>query len=132
MSDLIAALDNALAQVGEDVVVRRIVGTAPNQVNIDVRCRAMVTALSVAQLAAGIPSTELNVVLSPTQINEAQWPGGTVQKLPPFNLDQRVLRAGPTDKILLVDRGDAPRAVTFSDPKFINSELVRMDLRISG
>jgi hypothetical protein len=132
MSGEIAALDNALAQAGEDIILRRVVGTAPNQVNIDVHCRAKVNALTAQQLAAGIPATELNVILSPTQINDTQWPGGHVPALPPFNLDQRVPRAVPTDKVLLVTRGDQPRAITFSDPKFINGELVRINLRISG
>lgn len=132
MSDLIAALDNALAETGEDVILRRVVGIAPNQVNIDVVCRAKVTGASVQEIAAGIPATSLNVILSPTQINDAQWPGGTIAALPPFNLDQRVPRAGVTDKILLKDRGDAPRAVTFSDPVFFDGELVRINLRISG
>jgi hypothetical protein len=84
------------------------------------------------QIAAGIPATEMNVILSPTQINDAQWPGGQVPALPPFNLDQRVPRAGTTDKVILKDRGEPPRAVTRSDPKFINGELVRINLRISG
>jgi hypothetical protein len=132
VSDLIADLDNALAQVGEDIILRRIVGIAPNQINVDVVCRAMVSALSIAQIAAGIPATELNVIISPTQINEAKWPGGSVQVLPPFNLDQRVPRAGPTDKVLLKDRSQPPRAVTFSGPIFVNSELVRINMRISG
>jgi hypothetical protein len=130
-SDLIAALDEGLAIAGEDIILRRVVGTAPNQVNIDVTCRAVVTALSEAQIAAGIPSTELNVIMSPSEINAAQWPGGTVPALEPFNLDQRVPRAGPTDKVLLVTRGQAPRAITFSDPQF-RPDLVRINLRISG
>lgn len=130
MSDLIAALDNALAQAGEDIILRRVVGTASNQANIDVTCRARVNAATVQQIAAGIPATELNVILSPTQINNAQWPGGTVPALPPFNLDQRIPRVGVTDKILM--RGQQPRGVSFVDPKFINGELVRIDLRVTG
>jgi hypothetical protein len=130
MSDLIAALDNALAQTGEDIILRRVVGTAPNQVNIDVTCRARVDALTVQQLVAGIPATDLNVILSPTQINNAQWPGGTVPALPPFNLDQRLPRVGTSDKVLM--RGQAPKAVAFVDPKFIGGELVRIDMRVSG
>lgn len=130
MSDLIAALDSALATAGEDIILRRVVGTAPNQVNIDVTCRARVDAASDTQLVAGIPATDLNIILSPTQINNAQWPGGSIPALPPFNLDQRVPRAGPTDKVLM--RGQPPRAVAFSDPKFIDGELVRINLRVSG
>jgi hypothetical protein len=133
MSDLIASLDNALLQgKREDIILRRTVGSAPNQINVDVACIAAVDAMTAEQLAAGIPATELNVILSPTQINNAQWPGGHVPALPPFNLDQRVPRAGVTDKVLLVTRGEAPRSVTFSDPKFVSGELVRINLRISG
>lgn len=131
MSDLITELDNALAEAGEDIILRRVVGSAPNQISVDVTCRARVDAATVEQIAAGIPATELNVIMSPTQINNAQWPGGHVPALPPFNLDQRVPRAGVTDKVLLVTRGEQPRAVTFADPKFVG-ELVRINLRISG
>jgi hypothetical protein len=130
MSDLISALDNALAQAGEDIILRRVVGTAPNQVNIDVTCRASVNAATVQQIVANIPATDLNIIISPTQINNAQWPGGTVPLLPPFNVDQRIPRVGPTDKVLL--RGAAPRTVAFVDPKFINGELVRIDFRVTG
>jgi hypothetical protein len=129
VSDLIAALDNALAQAGEDIILRRVVGTAPNQVNIDVKCRARVNAATVQQIVAGIPATDLNVIISPSEINAAQWPGGTVPALPPFNLDQRIPRI-TTDKALM--RGQQPRAVAFVDPKFINGDLVRIDFRVTG
>jgi hypothetical protein len=130
MSDLIAALDAGLAAAGEDIILRRVVGTAPNQVSIDVICRARVDAVSAEQIAAGIPATDFNVIMSPAQINAAQWPGGTIPSLPPFDLDQRVPRAGLTDKVLL--RGQPPRAISFADPKFIGGELVRINMRVSG
>ncbi|MCK1322148.1 hypothetical protein IVA94_14855 [Bradyrhizobium sp. 156] len=130
MSALIAALDQALAQAGEDIILRRTVGTAPNQVNIDVRCRARVTALSTEQIQAGIPSTELNIIMSPSEISAAQWPGGQVPALPPFDVDQRIPRAGVTDKVLM--RGQAPKAITFADPQIIAGELVRINLRVAG
>lgn len=130
MSSLIAALDSALAGYGEDIILRRVVGTAPNQVNIDVKCRARVDSLSDKQLAAGIPSNELNVIISPTQVRNAQWPGGQVPALPPFDLDQSIPRAGLTDKILM--RGQQPRAITFVDAKIIGGEWVRADIRVSG
>jgi hypothetical protein len=132
VSDLISELDNSLAQVGEDIILRRMVGTAPNQIPIDVQCRAKVNGLSTAQIAAGIPATEFNVIISPTQINDKQWPGGTIPPVPPLNLDQRIPRAGPADKVILKERDSVPRAVTFSDPQIVNSELVRINLRVSG
>ena len=126
MSALIAELDSALAQYGEDIILRRTVGP----INIDVTCRARVDAATVQQIAAGILATDLNIIISPTQINNAQWPGGTIPGIPPFDVDQRVPRAGGLDKVLL--RGFAPRAIAFSDPKFIDGELVRINLRVSG
>lgn len=130
MSDLVAALDNVLAGYGEDIILRRVVGTGSAVANIDVTCRARVNAATVQQIVANIPATDLNIIISPTQINNAQWPGGTVPLLPPFNVDQRIPRVGGPDKVIL--RGAAPRSVAFVDPKFINGELVRIDFRVTG
>jgi len=128
---LIAALDGALLSgAHEEVILRRVIGTAPNQINIDVTCIARVDAASVQQIAAGIPATDFNLIMSPTQINEAQWPGGSVPELPPFNLDQKIPRKGPTDKILM--RGHPPKAVGRVDAKFYGSEVVRIELRVTG
>jgi len=129
VSALIAALDNALAQVGEDIILRRVIGTAPNQVNIDVKCRAAVNAATVQQIVAGISALEMNVILSPTQINNAQWPGGHVPLRPPFDVDQRIPRVGGADKMIV---RNVLRSVTFVDAKVINGELVRIDARVSG
>ena len=132
-SAAIAALDAALAPGsdggGEDVILRRVVGAAPNQVNIDVTCRAKVDAIKVEQIAAGVPATDLNIIMSPSQINDAQWPGGTIPQIPPFNIDQRVPRANGPDKMIV--RGQL-RQVAFSDPKFVAGELVRLNLRVTG
>jgi hypothetical protein len=130
MADLIAALDNALAATGEDVILRRVVGTAPNTANVDVTCRARVDAMTTEQLSAGILATDLNVIISPTQINNAQWPGGNIPALPPFNIDQRIPREGGPDKVLL--RGKPVKTVAFVDAKIINGELVRIDMRVTG
>jgi hypothetical protein len=129
VSGEIAALDNALAQVGEDIILRRVIGTAPNQTNINVTCRARVDAMKTEQLVAGINATDLNVILSPTQINNAQWPGGHVPLQPPFDVDQRIPRVAGADKMIV---RNVLRSVTFVDAKVINGELVRIDARVSG
>jgi hypothetical protein len=129
MSDLIADLDSALAEAGEDIILRRVVGSSPNQVAVDVTCRARVDGASAAQIAAGIPATDFNLILSPSQITAKGWPGGTIPALPPFDLDQRIPRAGITDKVLM--RGQPPKDVVFVDPKIIG-ELVRINMRVSG
>jgi hypothetical protein len=128
---LVAALDQALAGYGsEDIILRRVVGTAPNQVNVDVKCRAKVTAASVEQIEAGIPAGTFNIIMSPTKMNEAQWPGGSIPALPPFDVDQSIPREGLTDKVLM--RGLPPKDVKFVDAVKIDGEVVRINMRVLG
>lgn len=126
MSDLVASLDNALAETGEWVILRRTVGP----INIDVKCRVRADAATTEQIAAGILATDFNIIMSPTQINDEQWPGGTIPKLPPFNVDQSIPRAGVTDKILM--RGLAPKSIAVIDTKIIGDEVVRHNMRVTG
>lgn len=128
-SGLIAALDSALAGYGEDIILRRVVGTGANVTNIDVKCRARVDAMSTDQIAAGVDATDLNVIMSPTQINEAQWPGGTVPLQPPFDVDQRIPRSGGADSMIV---RNMPRKIAFVDAKVIGGELVRINARVTG
>jgi hypothetical protein len=128
---LMAALDQALGAAGsEEIILRRVIGMAPNQVTIDVTCIAKVTAATTEQVEAGIPAASFNIIISPTQIRGAQWPGGTIPALPPFDVDQSIPRAGTTDKVLM--RGLPPKDVTFVDPVLINGEVVRINMRVLG
>lgn len=128
MSDLVASLDDALAQYGEDVILRRVVGTGKNTINIDVKCRASVRAKADETIVAGIITKTYDVTISPTQINDAQWPGGTVPLLPPFDVDQRIPREN-LDK-MIVKKG--LRNIMFVDPIVVDDELVRINLRVTG
>jgi hypothetical protein len=129
-ADLIAALDRALARAGEDIILRRVIGTAPNQTAVDVKCRAKVKAINSEQTVAGIATTTFEVIISPTQIKAAQWPGGTPPQLPPFDVDQSIPRAGLTDKVLM--RGLPPMDVFFVDPVMLDGELVRINMKVKG
>lgn len=129
MSDLISALDNALAGRGEWFKLRRVVGTGANVANIDVDCYGRIDASGVTDVAAGLKATDLNVIFSPTQINNEQWPGGTIPIPPPFDVDPRVPRENGADKAII--RG-ALRQVVFCKPFFIGGELVRIEMRVSG
>ncbi|WP_316172415.1 hypothetical protein [Bradyrhizobium sp. SZCCHNRI2049] len=128
MSDLISALDGALAAYGEDITLRRISGTAPATSNADVTCRAKVTAVGTDTLPAGVVARTWDIIISPTQIREAAWPGASVPKVPPDELDQAIPRA-MTDKILL--RGQWV-AITFVDPVFVANEWVRANIKAKG
>jgi len=129
MNAAIAALDGALARE-EEIILRRTVGTAPNQSNADVKCRAKVTPASVEQIANGIPATDFNIVLSPTPIDRVKWPGATC-KLGPMDPDPRLPRVNE-DRVILLARGGPPRTVAFVDPRYVGGELVRINLRVSG
>lgn len=128
MSSLIAALDAGLSAYGEDIILRRVSGSAPSQTNVDVTCRARVDGINTGPSAPGPKEATFEIIISPTQIDVAQWPGDAV--LPPLNVDQRIPRIGGPDKIIM--RGENPRTIVFSDPKIINGELVRINLRVAG
>lgn len=126
MNQFIARLDHSLAQHGEWIILRRIVGTT-NAVNIDVKCRATVNDYAPEELVGGIMQTDSKVIMSPTQITDAQWPGGAAPLLPPFNVDPRVPRIN--DKVIA---GGRIRNISFVNPITVGDELVRIELRIAG
>jgi hypothetical protein len=127
MSDLIAALDRALAVAGEDILLRRITGTAPTS-SADVTCRARVTVTGVKPLPAGVVVTLYDVIISPTQIRAAAWPGASVPAVPPTEFDQAIPRA-MTDKIQL--RGKWV-AITMVEPLLVANEWVRANIKAEG
>jgi hypothetical protein len=126
----IARLDASLERDGEDIIIRRVVGTAPNTAPVDIECRAKVTAEGTDMLSGGITTTTYSIIISPTQIREAQWPGGTVAALPPFDRDQSIPRAGLTDKVLM--RGLPPIAIHYVDPVFLDGQWVRANMKATG
>lgn len=122
----IARLDRSTAKNGEDIILRRVVGTT-NQQNTDVGIRAKVEGLTDKTLIAATSQLEFHCIFSPTQINAAQWPGG--QPPGPQGDDPRV-----PDK----NRGDMARvrgkwrAVQWAFGKYPGGELVRIEMRVLG
>lgn len=78
--ECIAALDNALAENGECIVLRRRAGLGNSGQNIDVTVRAIVRNFRLKEvlLVDDLKQAILLVTISPTQIKKAQWPGGGV------------------------------------------------------
>lgn len=110
MSELVDDLDRELDENGEDIVMFRVGGRS-------ISCRARIDAVTTEQIAAGIPATEFNVIISPTQ------PYATGFGLP---------AAGVTDKVIRTSVSQVPKAITFVDPKIIGGEVVRINMRIAG
>lgn len=128
MSGERAALDTALAAAGEDIVLRRQIASGQNVANIDVECRARVDTVSADEIAGTIAVSDLKIIMSPTEILAAQWPGG-VPVYPVSNAsDPRIPRI--TD--FVIARGKV-RQVKMVDPKIIGAEgWCRINLVVAG
>jgi hypothetical protein len=127
-NECITALDDALAQNGQDVVLRRVVGSA----NIDVKCRASVRAFRPEELIGGITQSDSLVIMSPTQILAGQWPGGQVVSRSPLLPSTSVSPAWlpkNTDRVIVDGRS---RAITFVKPISVGSGIVRLELTVAG
>ncbi|AMS41162.1 hypothetical protein [Aminobacter aminovorans] len=111
---MIARLDASLARRGEDVKLRRLT-LGPNAVQIpfDADVRASIRPMRPEELVGHIDQTWSRVILSPTDVNRAQWP------LP--------IRKG--DKIV---QGSTPRNVEFVKAITVQNTLVRIELTVGG
>ena len=116
MRSAIEGLNRALARVGQDVVLRRMVSGSP----VDVTCRASVRSPSAQELEAGFTQTDSVVILSPTPITAASWPG-----------DSSLIRGGGAsgDKVKIDGRF---RNVEKVNPIRVGGTLVRYELRVLG
>ncbi|WP_064840542.1 hypothetical protein [Rhizobium sp. N324] len=120
-------MDNALVRAGEDIVLRRTVGSGANVINIDVKCRAAVRAVSADEIVGTITQRDLVVIISPTQILAAQWPGGAYAGGVTSDVDPRIPKE--TDFALIQGR---QRQVRASKPIFVANVWVRTDMVVAG
>jgi hypothetical protein len=122
----IAELDKSLATDGEDIVLRRTVGSGATQQFINVKCRAFVRGAKANELltGSGMSQTQNIIVISPTQINRAQWPGG--QPIGQSE-DPSIPKIG--DKAIAKGRSGA---VLFVDPIKIGDEIIRINMWAAG
>ncbi|QXZ79660.1 hypothetical protein [Rhizobium sp. L51/94] len=117
---IIADLDAFLLETGEDIVVRRVVAN----IKTDVACRARARGVSAKKVVGTIAATDLEVIISPTQILAAGWPGEAPQD---GAADPRIPRIN--DYVLVKGK---QRQVKFSDPIFVGNEWVRCNLVVAG
>lgn len=123
-ADLIASLDSALVNGGEDIKLRRSVGVT-NKSSVTVDLRASVRSPTDKQLAAGFVQSDFFCIFSPTEINAAQWPGGGL----PTTIDLRVPSKNLGDQAYI--RG-AWRTVEWGQGFYPGGELCRIEMRVSG
>lgn len=121
MSTYVEALDMALEQTGEDAVLRRVISGIP----VDVTCRVHVRSyrLRDEQFAKGSEQAqaELLIIMSPTEINNANWPAGGTGINPSF----------PKKGDFIVIQG-RQRAIEVVDTIMVAAELVRIEIRVLG
>lgn len=128
-SESITALDDGLSIAGEDITLRRTIGAGNSRINVDVECKAKVIGQSDDQELAGtVDQNELYCVMSPTQINAKQWPGGLPWTTRP-GLDPRIPNSSRGD--LAFVRG-AWRAVKWAVGEYPQGTLVRINMRVMG
>jgi hypothetical protein len=117
----IQELDRSLAADGEDFTLRRVTGTT-SQTNTDVTCRGLVRAYTPEELTPTVIQGDSRIILSPTQIEAASWPGVSAGAL-----DARVPRRG--DKALVQGR---VRNIEAAAPIYLDGILVRIELQVRG
>ena len=120
----IADLDAALAVDGECIEVWCETGT--QKIPFKVRCRVFVRGYVAQELIGGIVQSDSKVILSPTEIIRAGWPGPN-SSATPTNQDRRVPRKG--DAVVIAGR---KRAVEAAGGIYLAGELVRIEMRILG
>jgi hypothetical protein len=117
----IKELDRSLAADGEDFVLRRVTGTS-NPSNTDVTCRGFIRLFTPDELTPNIIQGDTRIILSPTQIEAANWPGVSAGAL-----DARVPRRG--DKAVVQGR---VRNIEAAAPIYLDGVLVRLELQVRG
>lgn len=124
-ASLIADLDDALADCGEDVVLRRNTLAAGNVlIPFDATVRGFVRGYDPAEITGTIIQGDTKIILSPTDIDASGWPGPSVGTVVG---DRRVPRKGD----IVVVQG-SPRQVQASAPKYVMGELVRIEIQVRG
>lgn len=121
----IADLDASLATDGEEIELQRLT----QLIAVKVICRAFVRGYAETELVGGISQTDSRVVISPSEIIASGWPGPQrAFPVPPdVNQDHRVPRKG--DKAVIMGK---TRNIEMAHPKYIDGQLVRIDMRVAG
>ncbi|MBA1141750.1 hypothetical protein [Mesorhizobium neociceri] len=113
-AELIADLDAALLDAGEDAVLRRLtLGPGAIQIPFDCDVRASIRPLKPEELVGNIDQTWSRVVLSPTDINRAQF------QLP-IRKNDKIVQDGKV------------RNVEFPKHIRVQNTLVRVELVVGG
>ena len=121
---IIADLDFALAEAGENVTLRRNAGTQLIPFDVE-NIKAIMRGYAASELVGEITQQDQSFILSPTEINRYQWPGfrtGTTSAI-----DDRVPRK---NDIIISSRGKL--TVQAATGIYVQNVLVRIEGRARG
>jgi hypothetical protein len=118
----IATLDRHLQLKGEDILLRRTVGSNTT----DVACRAKVSGYQPQEIVSGsgLMQGDSQVIISPTQIIAAGWPGDAASQVVG---DSRIPKSG--DFAIISERR---RTVKAAVPIYMANVLVRIVMTVGG
>lgn len=135
MNHHLVRLDRWIARHGEPMELVRTVGTSTRTTN-RVNCRGIVKTFGVEQLIGGLTQTNYLVILSPTDLRKAQWPGGRG----PATVAGGNLPSGTTppkdyvipmisDSVVFRNKSNAIGTV---NAIYDGDELIRIELKVTG
>jgi hypothetical protein len=120
----LSALDRTLEQHGERVILRRLTGAAP-QAWFDAPVRARVAEARPTELAGQTVQMLREVVISPTALVRAGWPGPVAEPGPPGT----AFLPRSNDRVVIDGVEQAIEAV---DVRRIGDVPVRINLAVHG
>lgn len=131
----VAQLDLALAADGQDIELWRLQGAGTNPAKVKVGCRAFVRRRANKELVGAIVQNDDWVIISPTEIDRAGWPGPWTPSMPGVpaeatqnpNRDYRLPRKGDKAVINGIDR-----AIEVVKPIYLDNALIRIELQVLG
>jgi hypothetical protein len=121
MANEIDSLNRALRRSGQPVILRKVTGTT-TQTFTDLPCLALVRGYTPQQLVGGILVQDSHVIISPTPINAATWPGPQTG-----STDVRIPSKSRGDIVIIAG---ANRAVQTAVGIYIGTNLVRIEIQV--
>lgn len=123
--ELIQHLDDALSAAGQNVTLRRSYGTPATPTNVDVVVRVHIRGFEPREVGGEVQQQDQKFILSPTQIDSANWPG----IIPGQNLsiDNRIPRL---NDYMLTTRGTT--RIQAASGLYVDNVLVRIEGQIRG
>lgn len=129
MNSYITDLDDAILESGDVLILRRVVGTV-NPINLDVEVRFNGRRVRFPiDTVEGFTQDKFLLIISPTQILDAQWPGGTLPADAPYNPESWLPRR--SDQVIMGGRRYYVEAVdAFNAGE--GDPVVRIEMLVNG